>query len=163
MGIVTEYSVSTGEVCPVIGEGVGIKVGTKLKFTPHISNDGYIRMSIYPSLSDGVLVDGVPQTTNTETKSSVLIKDGQTVVIGGLTRSYKNEVTIGVPVLSSIPIVGALFRRKELHTEKRDLMVLITPHIVTPEFLKQMKDKADKIDSSQQEKRDEGGPFELIY
>lgn len=126
-----------------------ISVGTKLRFTPRISRDGYIRMEIYPSLSDGALVDGVPQETVTETKNHVLVKDGQTIVIGGLTKNYKNEVTLGVPVLSSIPIIGTLFRRKEVVSEKRDLMVLITPHIVTPEFLGEMQKKAAELEGKQ--------------
>ncbi len=130
-----------------------LSVGTKLKFTPHISKDGFIKMSIHPSLSDGVLVDGVPQESITETKNTVVVKDGQTIVIGGLTKDYKNEKTVGVPFLSDIPFFGTLFRKKELISEKRELMVLITPHIVTPEYLKTMSEKVSDLQGRQDKEK----------
>ncbi|MBU0501623.1 MAG: hypothetical protein KJ811_00055, partial [Candidatus Margulisbacteria bacterium] len=86
-----------------------LEVGTKLRFTPHINEDGYIKMSIYPSVSEGQVVNELPQENTTETKNQVLVKDGQTIVIGGLTKNYNNQVEIGVPILSSIPILGNLF------------------------------------------------------
>lgn len=61
----------------------------------------------------------------------------------------KNSNQELMPVLSSIPIIGTLFRRKEVISEKRDLMVLITPHIVTPEFLGKMQQKAAELESKQ--------------
>lgn len=131
-----------------------LDVGTRLEFTPHISKDGYIRMSIYPSLSDGVLVDGIPQTTTTETKNQVLVKDGQTIIIGGLSKNYSNTVDAGVPVLSKIPIFGAFFRNTQLRTEKREIMVLITPHIITPEFLADMAGKASTLENRAQQNHD---------
>jgi len=156
MGYQNLFTTQTG----TLQEVQYIDIGTKLKFTPHISRDGYIKMDIYPSLSDGMLVNGIPQTTVTETKNQVLVKDGQTIVIAGLTKNYKNEVTVGVPVLSGIPFIGTFFRRKELVSEKRDLMVLITPHIVTAEFLKTMQQKA--IDLEKKQDKIEPGPLELV-
>jgi len=160
IGYKTLFTSTTGTL-----QGIDyLNVGTQLKFIPHISSDGYIRMSINPSVSDGMVDNfGVPQTNATETKNQVLIKDGQTVVIGGLTKSYKNETSVGVPILSSIPWIGALFRNKQITEEKREIMVLITPHIVTPEFLTTMKDRADKLDKARQDELDKGGALKLIY
>jgi type II secretory pathway component GspD/PulD (secretin) len=129
-----------------------LEVGTKLKFIPHIVEDGYIVMEIYPSVSEGQVVDGLPSENTTETKNEVLVKDSQTIVIGGLTKKYNNQVEIGVPILSHIPILGNLFRRTELVSEKREIMVLITPHIVTPEFLKQMAERAKGFEAEQKQK-----------
>jgi type IV pilus assembly protein PilQ len=128
-----------------------LEVGTKLKFTPHINEDGYIRMTIYPSISEGSVINELPQENTTETKNEVLVKDGQTIVIGGLTKNYNNQIEIGVPILSHLPFLGILFRRTELKSEKRDIMVLITPHIVTPEFLNQMAERKDLLEKRQKQ------------
>lgn len=128
-----------------------LEVGTKLKFTPHINEDGYIIMEIYPSVSEGQVTAGLPQENTTESKNKVLVKDGQSVVIGGLTKNYTNQVEIGVPILSSIPLLGNLFRRTELKSEKREIMVIITPHIVTPAFLEEMAKRAGELDARRQE------------
>ncbi|MCX5751701.1 MAG: hypothetical protein NT099_08600 [Candidatus Saganbacteria bacterium] len=132
-----------------------LEVGTKLKFTPHINEDGFIIMDIYPSVSEGSVINNLPQENTTETKNKVLIKDGQSVVIGGLTKDYSNLVEIGVPYLSAIPFLGTLFKRTEVHTEKRNLMVIITPHIVTPELLTTMANKANDLDKARQQKFDD--------
>ena len=123
-----------------------LEVGTKLKFTPHINEQGYIIMDIYPSISEGQIVNELPRENTTETKNKVLVKDGQSIVVGGLTKNYTNEIEIGVPLLASIPLIGNLFRRKEITSEKREIMVVITPHIVTPEFLATMAERAKELD-----------------
>lgn len=128
-----------------------LEVGTKLEFTPHINEDGYVIMEIYPSVSEGQVTNDLPQENTTETRNKVLVKDGQSIVIGGLTKNYRNEVEIGVPVLSSLPFIGMLFRRTELKSEKREIMVLITPHIVTPQFLEEMSQKAEGLDKRRQQ------------
>lgn len=123
-----------------------LEVGTKLSFTPHINTDGYIIMDIYPSVSEGTVTDDVPTENTTETKNKVLVKDGQSIVIGGLTKNYNTTTEIGIPLLMNIPFVGNLFKRTQIQSEKRDLMVLITPHIITPEFLEKMSKKAKDLE-----------------
>ena len=125
-----------------------LEVGTKLKFTPHINDDGYIRMVIQPSISEGSVTNDLPQENTTETRNQVLVKDGQSIVIGGLTKNYNSNVEIGVPILSAIPFIGNIFKRTELIKEKRELMVVITPHIVTPEFLTKMAEQAKSLETS---------------
>lgn len=136
-----------------------LEVGTKLNFTPHISDDGYIIMEIEPSVSEGsVAVDtGLPTQHTTETKNKVLVKDGQSIVVGGLTKNYNNQVDIGIPFLSSIPFLGALFRSTELRSEKRDIIVLITPRIVTPKLLQEMNMKAGEMEKQRQEHAEKSG------
>lgn len=128
-----------------------LEVGTKLKFTPHVSDDGYIRMTVAPSISEGQVVNELPQENTTETKNQVLVKDGQTIVIGGLTKNYNSEIEYGVPILANIPLLGNLFKRTEMVSEKRDIMVLITPYIITPEFLTMMSGRAGNLESKIQE------------
>lgn len=124
-----------------------LEVGTKLKFTPHINEDGYIIMDVYPSISEGSVIGDLPQENTTETKNKVLVKDGQSIVIGGLSKQYNTKQEIGVPILSHIPFLGMMFKNTQVIKEKRDLMVIITPHIVTPEFLEAMAARAKKLEA----------------
>lgn len=128
-----------------------LEVGTKLTFTPHINEDGYITMDIFPSISEGLVKDDLPQEDTTETRNKVLVKDGQSIVIGGLTKTYKRQIDTGVPILSAVPFLGQLFRKTEFTTEKRDIMVIITPHIVTPAFLEEMAKRRDELETRRQE------------
>lgn len=99
-------------------------------------------MDVYPSVSEGSVTDDVPSENTTETKNKVLVKDGQAIVIGGLTKTNAIETEFGVPLLMNIPFLGTLFKRTDIQKEKRDIMVIITPHIVTPEFLEKMSEKS---------------------
>jgi type II secretory pathway component GspD/PulD (secretin) len=128
-----------------------LEVGTKLRFIPHITEDGYIVMEIYPSVSDGSVKNDIPQEDTTETRNKVLVKDGQSILIGGLTKNYTSQVDIGVPILSSIPFIGSLFRRTEILSQKMELMVIITPHIVTPQFIEAMAQRAKDMDTQRQQ------------
>lgn len=124
-----------------------LEVGTKLRFTPHINEDGFIVMEIAPSISEGQVKNDLPQEDTTETRNKVLVKDGQSIVVGGLTKNYNRETEIGIPILSALPFVGNLFRRTELQSEKRDVMVIITPHIITPQFLSVMQSRAQEMET----------------
>ena len=129
-----------------------LEVGTKLKFTPHINDEGYVVMEISPSVSEGQVINNLPQENTTETNNKVLVKNGQSIVIGGLIKNYNTQTEIGVPILSSIPIIGTLFRRTEILSEKREIMVIITPYIVTPKVIEAMLQRARTFEKDQGEK-----------
>jgi type IV pilus assembly protein PilQ len=65
-----------------------------------------------------------------EAQTQVLIKDGETIVIGGLLKDVKSKETTGIPFLSKIPILGGLFRRDTYDTQKVDLLIFITARII---------------------------------
>lgn len=129
-----------------------LEIGTSLKITPHVTKSGFIRMKVEPKVSDGSVVGDLPQENTTETKNEVMVKDGQTFVIGGLTKEKDTEDNYGVPFLMDIPIIGALFRRTVVSKEKHDLLVFVTPHLLTPAYLesiskpqiKAMEEKSEK-------------------
>ena len=123
-----------------------LEVGIKLRFTPHISEDGYIRMSLSPSISEGQIINNLPQEDTTETNSDVVVKDGQTIVIGGLTKSSDAEIKKGIPILSQLPMIGFFFSRVESVSEKRDIIIVITPTIITPQFLESIKKNATSLE-----------------
>ncbi len=113
------------------GEVQFLPTGTVLVFRPYIGNDGYIRMDIYPKDSTAELnADKVPDETTTQLKTNVLVKDGETIVIGGLFRDSIKTVRNQVPLLGDLPLVGALFRGTEDVTGRQEVIVLLTPHIV---------------------------------
>jgi type IV pilus secretin PilQ/predicted competence protein len=109
-------------------------VGTLLRLRPFVSSDGVIRMEIHPERSSGALDDaGVPQTHSAQVTTNVMIPDGATIVIGGLIDNETRKDWEGIPFLSRIPVLGYLFRHTIDDTTKKELIVILTPHIVRPE------------------------------
>ncbi len=123
-------TISTGGVATQ-GEVQFLDTGTVLTFRPYIGNDGYIRMDIDPKDSSGQLnVDKVPDETVTQVTTNVIVKDGETIVIGGLFRDVVTTARSQVPLLGDLPLVGVLFRGTSDTTERQEVIVLLTPHII---------------------------------
>jgi type II secretory pathway component GspD/PulD (secretin) len=95
-----------------------LDTGTQLKFRPHIGDDGWIRMDVHPQNSTGIIdpVSGIPSESTAEITTSVLMRDGQTLVIGGLISEQLQTLR------SQIPLLG----------ERSELVILLTPHIIDP-------------------------------
>jgi len=108
-----------------------LETGTKLVFRPYIGDDGYIRMDIHPKDSSGELKpNSIPDEFSTELATNVMVKDGQTIVIGGLFRDKVLTSRSQVPLLGDIPFLGALFRYTDDTTTRQEVIVLLTPHII---------------------------------
>jgi len=111
------------------------ETGVSLRVTPQINSDnGEITMYIYPSVKDAATSSFNSSYKDPEersTKSTVKIKDGETVVIGGLIRHDRSETITKLPILGDVPIIGFLFRHKNKDRDReRELLVFITPRIV---------------------------------
>ena len=107
-----------------------LNIGTLLHVRPFIGKDGYIRMEIQPKNSDGRLVGGLPQEDVTQVTSNMMVRDGQTVVIGGL---YSDSVSRGrsqTPLIGNVPGLGTLFRNSRDRGVRQEVIILITPHII---------------------------------
>jgi len=106
------------------------EVGTILTVTPHITAENQILMHLIPERStyqfdpNGVIIN----TNNAET--NVIVSNGQTSVIGGLTTEDEVTAEIGVPLLKDIPLLGRLFKFTQKRSEVRDLVIFVTPTIV---------------------------------
>ncbi len=123
-----------------------LETGTQLVFRPFIGNDGYIRMDIYPKDSDGVVkANGIPDETTTELRTNVMVKDGETVVIGGLFRDSITTSREQVPLLGNIPFVGVLFRGTKDTVIREEVIVMLTPHIISESAETDPEDRADDI------------------
>ncbi|MBA3583421.1 MAG: type II and III secretion system protein, partial [Gemmatimonadetes bacterium] len=109
-----------------------IETGIILKVTPHITSNGKVLMQLQAERSGVAVADpAIGVTFNTQRATSqILVDDGETAVIGGLTVQDVSTVRAGIPVLKDIPVLGALFRTERRREEKRDLLIFVTPYIV---------------------------------
>lgn len=121
-----------------------LDVGTQLSLRPFISDDDFVRMELRPSVSDGStsLVGGfvIPDTTTQELVSNVIVRSGQTVVLGGL---FKEDTTIGrtnVPGLGNLPVVGGAFKGQDDEVTRSEVIFMIKPTIQKDEDLTKMAD-----------------------
>jgi type IV pilus assembly protein PilQ len=105
--------------------------GTTLVFRPFIGDDGYVRMEIHPEDSSGGLTSSnLPFKTTTEVTTNFMVKDGRTIVIGGLFRDSSTTSRGQVPGLGNIPLLGVLFRQQQDQTTRQEIIILLTPHIL---------------------------------
>jgi type IV pilus assembly protein PilQ len=143
-------------------------VGVNLEVTPHIAKDGMIRLHIVPEFGTLVSQDalrvligqdkgqdayqnvlGVPTVDIRRANTTAMIKDGQTIVIGGLRKREDTKDISKVPVLADIPIVGGLFQSETESKVIRELVVFITPRIVTEPVLSEGEKK--QLDATETE------------
>ncbi|MCF7869605.1 MAG: hypothetical protein K9M01_00605 [Candidatus Omnitrophica bacterium] len=153
-----EASILIGEKYPIVSTEVSTEtntvtggsldyyqdIGIQLNVVPQISggNEDFINMIIHPavtSLGGEVTISSAdadlvsyPRINTREAETQVLMKDGETIVIGGLLKDVKAKEEIGVPFLSKIPVLGWLFKRQTNDTEKIDLLIFITAHVLEP-------------------------------
>jgi general secretion pathway protein D len=138
----TSGSVVTSTTVPTTGLIEGTieykDIGIILTITPRISDGGLITLELQIEKSDvntkalplGNL-SNVPVFTKKTAKTVLSVLEGQTIVIGGLIEDSKNVIKSGIPVLSKIPLLGALFGSQEYTLSKSELVLLMTPHIIT--------------------------------
>ncbi len=124
---------------PAQGSAVAVQqtqfkeTGIRLTVTPHVTNSGQIFMSLRTERS---AVQNLPASqfgfnfTKQTTENQLLVNDGETAVIGGLTITEVNRTRSGIPLLSQLPLVGGLFSTTEHQERRRDLMILVTPRVV---------------------------------
>ena len=109
-------------------------IGTQLRLRPFITCDGIVRMEIHPENSTGVLdSNGIPQTSASQVTTNVMVPDGRTVVIGGLIENDTDVTVSGIPLLDRLPWIGCLFRSTIDQPTRRELIVILTPHIWRPQ------------------------------
>jgi len=112
--------------------------GVRLKFKPTIAGD-VIRLKVAPEVSsldfnNGVTLQGfrIPALLTRRAETDVELRDGQSFAIAGLLNNVTQEDKAAIPILSKLPIIGALFKSKSDRAERTELMVLITPRLVRP-------------------------------
>jgi type IV pilus assembly protein PilQ len=125
-----------GYLTTVVNEGVStqsvefLETGTKLIVRPYIGSDGYIRLEIHPEDSDGSVTNGLPSETTTQVTSNVLIRDGRTIVIGGLFRDEMQHERSQIPWIGNVKGLGDLFGVTEDAVERHEVIIIITTRVV---------------------------------
>jgi len=113
-----------------------IDVGVKLHVTPTIHDDGYITMKIKPEISD---VNGsypvpnsgsIPVVDTDEVQTTVSVKDGVTIIMGGLMKDVLSNAKSKVPVLGDLPFIGKAFSSEDRNMQKTEIIIFLTPHII---------------------------------
>jgi len=140
-------------------------VGISLKITPQITEGDYVKLDIYQEISSvkaeadsNITISIGPTTTKRSTRTSVVVKDKQTVVIGGLLQEQEQETITKVPLLGDIPLLGWLFKYKSIEKKKTNLLVFLTPHVIREtESLEQLsKDKLKNFTDEGKQFSEEG-------
>jgi len=121
-----------GDVSPPRATAELVETGIRLRVTPTITADRRIMMQLHAERSSAQLaatdIGVVFQQQQGTTR--LLVRDGETAVIGGLTVTERLSTRAGIPLLMDIPVIGALFRTTRDREQKRDLLILVTPRIV---------------------------------
>lgn len=135
-------TITKGQTTDTVSEEVTfVDVGIQLAVTPTINEDGYITMKVKPEVSSVVsmletsLGNKIPIIDTSTAETTVMVKDGSTVIIGGLRKEEKTSSAKQVPILGSLPIVGLLFKSAANTNVRTELLVMLTPHILTADVL----------------------------
>jgi len=112
-----------------------IDVGLKLNVIPTINDDGYVTMRLRPEISTVSATvsskgGGIPQVNKTEVETTVIVKDGHTIVLGGLRKDDKSHVKRGFPVLMDMPYLGKIFGRVSDEFTQTEIVIFITPYVM---------------------------------
>jgi type II secretory pathway component GspD/PulD (secretin) len=109
-----------------------VDAGTNLVVTPHVTGEKRIMLAINATKSSYTLTGtgSNPIIDRQSAQTNVVVSDGETVVIGGLTSNEDQSVDEGIPILKDIPVIGNLFKHTKKTGDKNDLMVFVTPHII---------------------------------
>jgi general secretion pathway protein D len=122
-------------------------VGTQLTLTPTINEDGYVNLQIAQQVSNATaeVQFGAPVISTREASTYLFVRDGQTVVIGGLVDRQQDRSRSGVPFLKDIPLLGHLFGTTQRSETRSELFLFLTPHIiVTDEDADRIRDGATR-------------------
>lgn len=129
----TNIATGTGAAAGAAVATEQVRVGIILTVTPQVSSDGFVLMNISVKSSTlGAQVQGsvVPEELSREAIANVLVRDGETVVIGGILKDTSETAEAGIPWLKDIPVLGWLFKRARWVKDFEELMVFITPRII---------------------------------
>ncbi len=110
-----------------------IKTGVTLSFTALLAEDGAITISLEPEVSDSIVqINGAPTAIVRRASTTVRVMPGESVVIGGLMQRAVNERRTSVPILGSLPLIGGLFRGRELEERESEIIITLTPRVQRP-------------------------------
>ncbi len=119
-------------------------VGIELNIKPHINNERFVSLWVKQSVNDltQTVIFNAQVITKREVETSIVVKDGESVIIGGLMTQDKVVSEVGLPFLKDIPILGYLFKSHTSRLLKRELLLVLTPHVVaTPDEVREVTEQ----------------------
>lgn len=122
-----------------------VRVGVSLNVRPWTGGNGEITSSVEAEVSNIVDIDpetGIPRLSTRSAEATVRTRDGETIVIGGLTQRQSERVVRRIPLLGDIPIIGELFRSQSTQTRDTELVIFLTPRLIEPEVAGDITDAA---------------------
>jgi type IV pilus assembly protein PilQ len=134
-----EASLLIGEQYPVVtvNQQTGfptvqtIDVGVRLRLTPTIGDDGTITAELHPEYSQIIgFNDSFPIIANRKIDANLRVRDGETIVLGGLFQDVDSETITKFPILGDLPVLGAFFRNRQTTHSKDEVVFFITPHVL---------------------------------
>jgi len=139
---ITSSTSQSGTGTAVTSQAVNlVDTGIQLSVTPTINRDNFITMKIRPELSSSTRTKiisqnettEIPIVTTSEAETTVTLKDGVTLIIGGLRKDERTKTSRKIPILGDIPFLGNLFGSTSDETTKTEIVILLTPHIISGE------------------------------
>jgi len=143
VGTVQYYKViETDENNKEVTKYQSINAGVTLDVTPWVSHAGEITVKLLPTVSNlgGATTEGPPQISQRMVETTVRVKNGQTIVIGGLIQDVDSNNISKIPILGDLPLIGRLFQWKTNNVNQAELLIYITPHILREEEIKSSVD-----------------------
>ena len=123
-----------------------LDVGIVLTVTPRITSNGYVTMDVTQTANDfvGYTSFNAPIVNQREAQTTVSVKDGETVVLGGIINNSVNRTVNKIPLLGDLPLLGNLFRSTSSTKAKTELLVFMTPHVVrTPQDAERLRQQTE--------------------
>jgi type II secretory pathway component GspD/PulD (secretin) len=141
---------TTGQTTNTVSEQVTfVDVGVMISVVPNINDDGFISLKIKAEINSVIdtlitpTKNQIPIIDTSLAETTVMVKDGSTVIIGGLRKEQEVESTTQTPFFGSIPFLGNLFKVKSKQKDRTELLLILTPRIITGEVLVTGADKKD--------------------
>ncbi|MCM8799792.1 MAG: secretin and TonB N-terminal domain-containing protein [Candidatus Omnitrophica bacterium] len=143
---------TTGTATTTVSEEVTyVDIGIKLSIIPMINEEGYVTMKIKPEISSviGTITSSsgniIPIIDTSAVETTVMAKDGATIILGGLGKEEKTDTSEGIPILNRIPLLGFFFQNRTQKTIRSELLVMLTPIIIEGDKLITPKDKEKEL------------------
>ncbi len=109
------------------------QTGVSLDITPVVNAGNFITVSLHPTVNSlAGITNGIPQIATRDTQTTVAMREDETLVIGGLIQDTSTRTVTKVPLLGDLPLIGKIFRNDEIDRQRNELVIAVTPHIVTP-------------------------------
>jgi hypothetical protein len=131
IAILTTTGGSVGTVATT--QLVTFNTGVQLDITPVINADNFISVTLHPTVNNlASIANGVPQISTRDAQTTVAMREGQTLVIGGLIEDSLNKTETKIPVLGYLPLLGPFFTQTQTTGSRNELIITVTPHVVDP-------------------------------